>query len=45
MHREVQGEALTGGTDESAIEPRNQQFGMPRLFGEAESNTGHGVIR
>ena len=44
MHREVQGEALTGETDGPAIEPRNQEFGMPMLLSEAEGNTEHGVI-
>ena len=34
LHREVQGEALTGETDGPAIEPRNQDFGMPMLLGE-----------
>jgi RNA-directed DNA polymerase len=29
LHREVQGEALKGETDGPAIEPRNQEFGMP----------------
>ena len=45
LHREVQGEALTGETDGPAIEPRNQEFGMPMLLCEAEGNTEHGVIR
>ncbi|PYD84532.1 group II intron reverse transcriptase/maturase, partial [Pseudomonas syringae pv. pisi] len=45
LHREVQGEALTGETDGPAIEPRNQEFGMPMLLTEAEGNTEHGVIR
>lgn len=45
LHREVQGEALTGETDGPAIEPRNQKFGMPMLLSEAEGNTEHGVIR
>ena len=44
LHREVQGEALTGETDGPAIEPRNQEFGMPMLLSEAEGNTEHGVI-
>jgi RNA-directed DNA polymerase len=35
LHREVQGEALTGETDGPAIEPRNQEFGMPMLLREA----------
>ncbi|SEF02797.1 hypothetical protein SAMN04490194_6317 [Pseudomonas migulae] len=45
LHREVQGEALTEVTDGPAIEPRNQEFGMPMLLSEAEGNTEHGVIR
>ena len=45
LHREVQGEALTGETDGPAIEPRNQEFGMPMLLSEAEGNMEHGVIR
>ena len=45
LHREMQGEALTGVTDGPAIEPRNQEFGMPMLLSEAEGNTEHGVIR
>ncbi len=45
LHREVQGEALTGETDGPAIEPRNQESGMPMLLSEAEGNTGHGDIR
>lgn len=36
LHREVKGEALTGETDGPAIEPRNQEFGMPMLLSEAE---------
>ncbi len=32
LHREVQGEALTGETDGPAIEPHNQGFGMPMLL-------------
>lgn len=40
MDREVQGEALTGETGGSAIEPRNQESGMPMLLCEAEGNTG-----
>jgi len=32
LHREVQGEALTGETDGPAIEPRNQESGMPMLL-------------
>lgn len=45
LHREVQGEALTGETDGPAIEPRNQELGMPMLLSEAEGNTEHGAIR
>lgn len=45
LHREVQGEVLTGETDGPAIEPRNQESGMPMLLCEAEGNTEHGVIR
>lgn len=37
--------ALTGETDGPAIEPRNQEFGMPMLLSEAEGNTEHGVVR
>lgn len=42
-HREVQGEAFTGETDEPAFEPRNQESGMPMLLCEAEGNTEHGI--
>ncbi len=38
MHREVYIEALTGETDRPAIEPRNQEFGMPTLLSDAEGN-------
>jgi RNA-directed DNA polymerase len=38
MHREVHVEALTGETDRPAIEPRNQESGMPTLLSEAEGN-------
>ncbi len=44
-HREVVTEALTGETGRPAIEPRNQESGMPTLLTEAEGNTGHGVNR
>jgi class 3 adenylate cyclase len=37
LHREVQGEALTGETDGPAIEPRNQESGMPMLLCEAKA--------
>ena len=36
---------MTGETDGPAIEPRNQEFGMPMLLSEAEGNTEHGDIR
>lgn len=41
MHREVHAEALTGETDRPAIEPRNQESGMPTLLSEAEGNMVH----
>lgn len=44
-HREVWGEALTGETGGPAIEPRNQEIGMPMLLSEAEGNTEHDVNR
>ncbi len=44
-HREVCVEALTGETGRPAIEPQNDQFGMPTLLSEAEGNTVHGVNR
>ena len=44
-HREVWGEALTGATGGPAIEPRNQEIGIPMLLSEAESDTGHDVNR
>jgi len=44
-HREVWGEALTGETGGPAIEPRNQEIGMPMLLSEAEGNMGHDVNR
>ena len=44
-HREVWGEALTGETGGPAIEPRNQETGMPMLLSKAEGNTGHDVNR
>ena len=43
--REAATEALTGETVRPAIEPRNQEFGMPTLLSEAEGNTEHGVKR
>jgi len=45
IHREVHAEALTGETDRPAIEPRNQEFGMPTRLSEAEGNTVRGVNR
>lgn len=44
-HREVSGEALTGETSGPAIEPRNQESGVPMLLSNAEGNTGYGVSR
>ena len=44
LHRDVQGDALTGEADEPAIESRNQEFGMPMLLTEAEGNMEHGNI-
>ena len=44
-HREVWGEALTGETGGPAIEPRNQEIGMPMLLSEAEGNMEHDVNR
>ena len=35
----------TGETGGPAIEPRNQETGMPMLLSEAEGNTGHDVNR
>lgn len=43
--REGNAEALTGETGRPAIEPRNQEFGMPTLLSEAEGDTEHGVNR
>jgi hypothetical protein len=43
--REGVAEALTGETDRPAIEPRNQESGMPTSLSEAEGNTSHGVNR
>lgn len=42
-HREVCGEALTGETGRPAIEPRNQQIGMPTALTDPEGNTEYGV--
>ncbi len=41
--REATIEALTGETGRPAIEPRNQEFGMPTEFHFSEGNTVHGV--
>ena len=38
-------EALTGETDRPAIEPRNQESGMPTSLSEAEGNTVQGANR
>lgn len=38
-------EALTGDTGRPAIEPRNQQNGMPTMFAYTEGNMGHGDNR
>jgi RNA-directed DNA polymerase len=43
--REEVAEALTGETDRPAIEPRNQESGMPTLLSEAEGTTKHGANR
>lgn len=40
-HREVWGEALTGETGRPAIEPRNQEIGMPTELTVPEGNMGH----
>jgi hypothetical protein len=37
LHREVEGEALTGETDGPAIVPRNQESGMPMLLSEEKA--------
>lgn len=44
-HREVSSEALTGDTGRPAIEPRNQEIGMPTEFRLPEGNTEHGDNR
>lgn len=44
-HREVSVEALTGETGRPAIEPRNQESGMPTLLSEAEGEMEHGASR
>ena len=43
--REVQAEALTGETGRPAIEPRNQQSGMPTELRITEGNTAYGDNR
>jgi len=45
LRREAQDEALTGETGGPAIEPRNQESGMPMLLSEAEGHTRHGDNR
>jgi hypothetical protein len=37
LHREVQGDALTGETDGPAIEPRNQESGMPSCYAKQKA--------
>ncbi len=44
-HREVCGEALAGETGRPAIEPRNQEIGMPTVLTFSEGNMEHGVKR
>ena len=44
VHREVQGEALTGDTDRPAIEPRNHHSETPTVLDEPEGNTPMHVI-
>jgi RNA-directed DNA polymerase len=41
IYRETYAEALTGDTGRPAIEPRNQQFGMPTELRITEGNTMH----
>jgi RNA-directed DNA polymerase len=43
--REGVAEALTGETGRPAMEPRNQESGMPTSLSETEGNTGYGVNR
>lgn len=43
--REEVVEALTGETDRPAIEPRNQESGMPTPLSEAEGDMDHGANR
>ena len=45
MRREAYDEALTGETDRQAVEPRNQDSGVPTLLSEAEGNTVYDVNR
>jgi RNA-directed DNA polymerase len=45
LSREGQIEALTGETGRPAIEPRNQQSGMPTELRITEGNTGYGDNR
>ena len=45
IHREVCGEALTGETGRPAIEPRNQEIGMPTALTIPEGNMRHGDNR
>lgn len=45
MYREVHGEALAGETDRPAIEPRNQNSGMPTRLTDAEGYMAHDVNR
>ena len=44
-YREVCGEALTGETGRPAIEPRNQQIGVPTGLTTPEGHIEHGVNR
>ena len=41
--REATTEALTGEAGRPAIEPRNQEVGMPKEFHFSDGNTVHGV--
>ena len=43
--REGAGEALTGARAGRAIEPRNQQFGVPTQYPLVEGNTTSGAMR
>lgn len=45
IHREVDGEALTGETGRPATELRNHEIGMPTESSFTEGHTGHGVNR